>query len=293
MNFDAFKTWLEAREYRASTVRSTVLGIEAARKQWTAGVRPSELVQNWHVYHFMHRYSAFLQATGATPDSFGAMCLLHAPHEVNLAPRRGRRKHPAVSVRSDDWAKLVTALSTDSTLEGRTLYAMTATGLRIGDMLGVRRAALVRALETGVLSYEQKGGHMRDLPIAGAIEAWKKLVAGWPPSAPTLAARLTPPRTAQSSGKPIKCNWGAAAGGAAYQRLNRYLKAVCAELEIDGRAYSHRIRRTVAIRALKTTKDPQLVQQLLGHRFLHSTETYIDEIRVDDLVELQKKLNRL
>ena len=82
------------------------------------------------------------------------------------------------------------------------------------------------------------------------------------------------------------------AGEAAYQRVNRHLKALGDELGLPAPVHLHRLRRTLAVQALRTTKDMTIVQQLLGHASLSSTERYVDEVRTDAVGRLQKKLRQ-
>lgn len=289
MNVQAYKSWLEGRDYREATVRASVRGIEALRKQYDAGTSAQTLAQNFHSYQYLRRYSAWLTQAKLEPaDQFDRDALLYAPDGVPLAPRRDRhRKQPAVSVRPDDWAKLVVALQEDDSIEGRALYAMACSALRVGDLLGIERAAVEAALRHGTLVLTQKGGHRRELPIADAdgtptTDAWGRLLDVWPaaPAAKTLAGWLSPASP-----------WGARGGGAAYQRLRRHLQAVAKRVGVHGRIYHHRLRRTVAVRALNTTKDSRLVKDLLGHKSPNSTEYYLDELRAVELAELQQKLN--
>lgn len=289
MNVSAYQSWLESRDYRPATVRASVRGIEALRKQYDAGVSTQVLAQNFHSYQYLRRYSAWLSQTGTAPtDAFDRDALLYAPDGVPLAPRRDRhRKQPAVSVRPDDWGRLVGALQEDDSIEGRALYAMACSALRVGDLLGIERRAVEDAIKNGTLVLVQKGGHRRELPIADAdgtptTDAWQRLLDVWPdaPLTQTLAGWISP-----------ESPWGARGGGAAYQRLRRHLKAMAERLGVHGRIYHHRLRRTVAVRALNTTKDSRLVKDLLGHKSPNSTEYYLDELRAVELAELQQRLN--
>jgi len=178
VNLETYKTWLEGREYRPATIRGSLLGLGAVRKQYDAAVPMATIVSNYHSYQYVRRYSAWISQTGRDPaDAFERDALLFAPDGVPLAPRRGTmRKRPAVSVKPGDWDKLVARLQMDDSVEGRALYAMSSTGLRIGDLLGLERVALASGLTEGTMWLQQKGGHMRELPIGdGTREAWQRL----------------------------------------------------------------------------------------------------------------------
>ncbi len=191
------------------------------------------------------------------------------------------RKKPALSFSRDDFATLRGALQDDKTLEGAVLLVMVATSIRIGDVLRIDLAQLRAALRSsdGVVPVIQKGGKRRMLPVDGARDAWEHLAEACGRGSETVAEAVCPTST-----------WGARGGGGAYQRVNRHLRDLCKAHTLDGRAHLHRVRRTVATNALRVTKDIHLVSGLLGHAHVATTEIYLDEVRSDEVAELQRKL---
>jgi len=193
--------------------------------------------------------------------------------------RAHERKKPAISFTPDDWGKLRAELQLRPEPEACVLLVIAATGLRIADVLAIEIAPLRSAVERdGVLDIVQKGGRKRQIPVAGAKTVWVGLLQRVTDGA-TVAAWICP-----------ASNWGSKGGGGAYQRCNRYLRALCAELDIDGTPHLHRMRRTVATRALAHTHDIHLVSQLMGHRKISSTQAYTDELRAGEVSDLHAEL---
>jgi integrase len=79
-------------------------------------------------------------------------------------------------------------------------------------------------------------------------------------------------------------------GDGAYQAVNRALKRIGRDLELEGRVHLHRLRRTVAVQALRETENIRAVQELLGHGSANTTMRYVDEARPEALAGLQQKL---
>jgi integrase len=154
------------------------------------------------------------------------------------------------------------------------------TGARIGDALRIRRSDLRASYRTGIVEIEQKGGHVRRIPLEGARDVWDTLDERWKSGA-TVARWLCPESDAEAEG-----------GGCAYKRVFRYLQAIGEELGLKGRIHLHRLRRTVATRALRRTRDIHLVSQLLGHANISSTQRYLTELREDEVGALQRELRQ-
>jgi integrase len=201
------------------------------------------------------------------------------------------RKKPAVSFSAQDWQRLRGALEQDESVEGAVLLVMVSTGIRIGDVLRVERAALKSALfgSSGLLEVVQKGGSRRMMPVAGAEDAWLRLREVCDRSAKQSGVSPSEIRTVAEAVCPAS-RWGATGGGGAYQRVNRHLRALAEQLQLQGRPHLHRMRRTVATNALALTKDVHLVSHLLGHKSVRTTERYVDEVREVEVAELQRRL---
>jgi site-specific recombinase XerD len=81
------------------------------------------------------------------------------------------------------------------------------------------------------------------------------------------------------------------AGEAAYKQIDTRLKQVAREAGLTERVHLHRLRRTVAVRALAQTNDIAAVQQMLGHRSIQTTARYVDEARPEALAGIQQSIN--
>lgn len=189
------------------------------------------------------------------------------------------RKKPAVSYLPEDWETLRTELGRRSDPEAHVLLVIAATGLRIGDVLGIEVRALRHAVKhRSTLELVQKGGGKRQLAVTGVYEVWER-----------LSLQITDGSTVAEWICPTSA-WGSKGGGGAYQRCNRYLRSLAGELQLEGRPHLHRMRRTVATRAIRKTRDIHLVSQLLGHKQIGTTQGYTDELRSEEVSSLHAEL---
>jgi site-specific recombinase XerD len=58
----------------------------------------------------------------------------------------------------------------------------------------------------------------------------------------------------------------------------RLIKAIARENELSGRIGTHSSRKTLARKAMAWSNDIRVVQKLLGHRLLASTEAYLKSL---------------
>lgn len=272
-----FETWMRGQRYRESTVRRTAQEVRRARAELAAGTALGP-------YDDVGRRAALARFVAFAPEHELAAALVNAGVAA-ATPKLARPRHKTDrrSFADDDWVRLARATEHDASPEGFVLYVLACSGLRIGDVLRIEMRALKDGLQAGALLAERKGGHVLPLPLEGAKPAWQRLydamaseqhegnVAGW-----VLGERLASPL----------------AGDAAYQRVRRRLLTTARQLGVQGRVYLHRMRRTIAVQALRITKDIKQVQGLLGHLSLDSTNEYVDELRQDDVARLQHKLGR-
>lgn len=267
-----FDEWLKGR-YQPSTVRKTLGELRSARANGLEFERHAQTLR---------RYTGYLQEAGSA-DGFDDEVLalgLSAPRPARPAGQRGR-KLPAESFADDDWRALCQALAEDHTPEGCVLHVACQWPRRIGEVLSLTAPQLDQGLERGRIRLRQKGGSELLAPVAGAHEALGKLGRVMHVN----RHRGTVSRFVSPDGR-----GSAMAGDDAYQRCNRYLKRLGDELGVVGRVHLHRIRRTVAVQALRLTSDVNLVRDLLGHRSVQSTFQYVDEVRLGDVEVLQRKL---
>jgi len=195
-----------------------------------------------------------------------------------------RRKLAARSIPDAEWQHLYDVLLEDSMKRGgaipAVLLTLMATGLRIGDLLAIPCSALLEAKRTNQVRFDAKGGEWRILPIAGAPADWLRLIALAERNRDaTNVAQLVTPKDTRASGE-----------GPAYKRVRRALLRAAGRAGVDGRIYLHRLRRTVAVQALRVTEDMPAVQQLLGHRSMLTTSTYLDEARPDAIGNVQRRI---
>jgi len=193
-----------------------------------------------------------------------------------------RRKLEAKSFAEADLKSLSVYLEDHTSPEDRVLRVLLDTGLRIGDVLRLTKKTLAEGLQSGIITVQVKGGHMIYKPVTGAEEAWEQLYTGLIASKYQSVAKLVCPEGSGST----------RAGGCAYQRVNRHFKDLGERLNISGRLHLHRLRRTFAVDALRYTQDITAVQQALGHRNISTTQQYTDELRIDDVAELQKNMRK-
>ncbi len=275
-----FAEWLRHENYAPSTSRATLCRVEVLRSH--ASELAKRLQASPHDLDAARRYGRYL-GTRERLEAFDRLvqAALAAPRpRRRLQPHQ--RVHEAVSFAESDWRRLVPELQRRREPEAAVVLVIVATGLRIGDILRLRKDSLGKALagnSTDVVTI-QKGGRTRRLPVEGAREHWQNLFDRWTDGA-TVADWICP-----------TSKLGAETPGGAYQRVRRHLRSVAAELKLGGRVHLHRLRRTVAVRALETTKDLHVVQQLLGHANMKATQTYTDELRSREVAELQQRLLR-
>jgi site-specific recombinase XerD len=270
----AFELWLTVHSYRPATRRTSLREVALSKADYE---RDGQLVQGSRL-DSLRRYVAFLQEHPAEVRSDFDRAVLAAvkpPGRKHTGAKRGR-KNQAVSFPEQEWYRFVDAVQEATEPEARVLEIQCVTSYRVGDVLGIERRNLAQAMSTGLLNVEVKTGKVLQLPIAGAKEVWDKVYASWPKEHATMAAWVCP-RAGEGTLGP-------------YQRVRRYLQGLCAELGIDSRVYTHRIRRTVGVRALKRTRDIHLVSQLFGHASIASTQIYTDELRAEELTNLHRKL---
>lgn len=283
MKFDggAFEGWLLEQGYREQTA-------DSYRRIVARTLDVERPLCRQYEFAAMGRYADFLEATGKTAEAVRERAT--PPKVTRVARRReaqSRTKARSTSIPDHEWQALAEALASTPSPEARCLEVMLATGLRVGDLLAVRRDALVSASKSGKLRLETKGGEQRILPMG---EEWRALLAAW--KAGEKAVGVTedgwwPTVGAWLCRRPGLVDGADAAG---YKRLQRALKAAAEEAEIDDRVHLHRLRRTVAVQALRTTRDTATVMQMLGHRNIQTTAGYLDEARPDDIAELGEKL---
>lgn len=281
-DYEGFATWLEERGYRRSTARKEVTDLRTHLQNPDVPRRPGQTYARAMDYsRAWDDYQEYASAVGR-PRLRGSR-----PPEAQKAPAGRRRRHKAprareaVSIDAKDWKVLRKAVKADLAPSARVLEVMMATGLRVGDVLRVPptriRAAFTR--DDGLIRLELKGGKLWTTSVQGAPEAWGALakVCG---SAPTVAGAVN------AKGDPSP-----EPRGPAYEAVRWRLQKLAAQVGLEGRVYLHRLRRTVAVRALRKGRTQEEVAKLLGHADARTTSIYTDESMADLAAKMQRELD--
>jgi integrase len=269
-----FKDWLREHHYRETTIVKTFADLKRAQALKGPTKEPN-------VVAALRRYITFAEETGlkdatcALAKRVGVSAVVRLPHE-----KAKGRKLEARSFDAKDWATLRKAVAGSTDPRDQVLWAIVTTGIRIGDALKIPLESILRALKSRnpVIHIEVKGGTFRPLPL-GIREPWIALARGMRKAKAVNVAAYV----ADGDDNPV-------AAGAAYFRTTRRFKTLKRTLGLEGRAHTHRIRRTIAVGALNETDNIVAVQQMLGHASMNSTAKYVDEANLQRTAKLQRKL---
>lgn len=286
MNLQALETWLSGHNYRRGTIKLTKRQAKQAFVSFKAN--PKEPAHPATITS-LKRALAYCEDSGDSPKFAGWLRKqgIDKPTGTPVPKPQGRKLDAHSFSERDYRAVCDECLSAERArdAEACVLYTIARTGLRVGDVLRIPINDLERGLKgaqhggPGILPIERKGGTWVQVPILGALDAWEHLYDS-AQDFESVAGFVTEGESESPE-----------AGDAAYTRLNRYLKSMGAELQLDGRVHLHRLRRTVAVRALKATDGDLIgVQQLLGHKTVVSTQRYVDEIDAERVAKIQQKI---
>lgn len=286
---ERFGQWLAAQNYAEQTVRSTVMLYGRLTADLAAGVSAEAQAQPYRLVPLLRIVAGSAVAGAGVRKDVGAyaqeiVTILRAkkrPQGLRGGKKSTRRVKEARSVPDAAWPKLVAWLVADDALGARVLEVQAHTGLRVGDILRVEVGALRRSLTTGTLDLTQKGDRTRVYQIRGSAgeNAWKRL---------EKAIEKAPARA--NIAKAISDSDDVSSSGAAYAQCQRVLKRAGKELGIE-RLHTHRLRRTIAVQALRLTGDVPAVQEMIGHApGSQATAKYLDESRASDVAALSKKV---
>lgn len=264
--------------WRPTTARITVVDLRAILR--------SNAVNNARQYASAKR---LLRAFGHLVDSSEALAevlsVVRKAAESYYA-RSKRRRSTTSSYDDASWrrlaAEVLARVGSRRPNEAVALYVLLRTGLRVGDLLRIERHALMdpAGILRPTLNLMQKGGSVRTIDTEGAKDAWLLLCRYWTEPAWTNMALFV---TYGSSSDPE-------AASAAYKRLARTFRELAERAGLPPPWRLHRIRRTVAVQALRATGDLPVVQQLLGHQSVRTTLGYLNESRASRVREVQKQL---
>jgi integrase len=269
-----FHEWLLSNHYSATTAKNTIPDLARGTVCLKLG---KPLDSNARVA--LRRYVAYADAAGFQDDTTKRALRAGIGAVVKLPSERApERKHEARSFDEGDWDNLLSVVDSSADPRDITLAIMGSTSLRVGDVLRIVRSQVNKAVESGVLYSTRKGGGTKPMPL-GIMEPWQRLLDGMTATGAWNVAEFVCP----SSTSPD-------AGQCAYQRVNRRLKAIGRRFDMEGRCHLHRMRRTLAVRALETTENTVAVQHMLGHASAKTTMKYLDEVDVNRQRKLQRRL---
>jgi integrase len=263
-NLDKFKAWLLERGRTEGTADAYVTNLRscaADRKGLTHRLVGDKLAPNT-----LRANLAALRAWALYID------------DPNLAKRLGdillppaRRVHtkqplPAVSLRH--LIKHLKICRMPSEAMRQVLLIMAIRGFRSGDVLRLRRAEILRALDTGKLVYEAKGRKRLEFaaePLRAQLEALVQ-IKDWD-RVRDLIARSQDPKVASV-------------------KVWRTARRAASEIGIAGMS-PHRFRHTFATRYLEQLRgDPNAIiklQKFMGWESMNTAARYVDALSQDEL----------
>ncbi len=272
--------WLLKNHYRESTRRATQQALRAAQAAFAEG-RPLQASGN----AAMARVVTYAQQNPKAKDlepTFIEWLGTQGVEHVTKLPKEGpkQRVRKAISLDVNRWYRLHDMLEKSKEPEDRVLFVVYRTGLRIGDVLRTPIARIDDGLRAGVLDIERKGGYFINVAIGDNDEAWRALYKDAKKRGATNVAHFL----CRDNSSPLP-------GDCAYQRANRRIKYYQKALRCTDSLHLHRLRRTLAVAALKETNgDLVKVQQMLGQTAISSTQRYTDELQVEGVANLQSKI---
>ena len=201
------------------------------------------------------------------------------PTEGVSAPKAARRL-PKTMTREQVAALLALAHHQSKTFEGARLYALLevlyATGLRVSELVSLPVSMVSE--RTGLIPVVGKGGKERLVPLGrqavAALKAYMPLREAWLKH----QRRGADPHLFPGTG---------AQGHITRQGLGQALKALGAEAGLGHLDLSpHKLRHAFATHLLDGGADLRVVQQLLGHADISTTQiyTHVMDERLHDLV---------
>lgn len=189
--------------------------------------------------------------------------------ELRLPP--GNRMKPKSPLQPSAWASFIRYVRTSDKIPAHVraiLLIMALRGLRISDVLRMKRKDCVAALRTGRLIYEGKGNKRPDIAVAQIREPVQMLV------------------DASSDWKTVTNLFGDLSMDDCGQVVRRAQHKIGETLEIDD-CHPHRLRRTYAVEFLKANKgDPQALVKLVAHMGWSGIQVasgYVDDVDRDEL----------
>jgi integrase/recombinase XerD len=253
---DALALWLKAKSLPLEEVGTRELSeFLAARK--TSGLAASSLrIATVHLKVFF-RWMA------------GRGKLIMDPAEPLLAPRPG--KHLPETLHAQEIDRLLSSIALDSPLGRRDLAVLElfyASGLRLSELCSARLENL--DLDENFIRVTGKGNKTRIVPVGArakaAIEDYLK----------NERRDLVKPRTSSEIFLSVR---GAKLSP---DRVRQIVKERCALAGIEKTVYPHLLRHSFATHLLDGGADLRVIQELLGHADISTTQiyTHVDSSRL-------------
>ena len=225
----------------------------------------------------MRQFFRFLVSEGRRLDD---------PSAVLDSPALGRSLPKLLT--EQEVADLLSVAAADPEPEGvraaallETLYA---TGLRVSELVGLPMAALVGDGE--ILRVRGKGGKERIVPLSDPA---RRALAAYLP----IRGLFVAPGIAAAASRFVFPSATARAGHLTRQRFGQILKDLAVEAGIDpGRLSPHVVRHAFATHLLTRGADLRIVQKLLGHADIATTQIYT-HIAGEALVRLVEQAHPL
>jgi len=245
---------LEDRGPDAITARDVLTYVEHLRRERNNG----DAAVNRHVTILKTFYRAIVAMGYLEPR---ANPMAHFPR-MKAKPR----KLPVV-LSEQEMQRLLDKPPRDTVLglRDRALLALLyGTGIRASECVGLREEDV--DLDERTIRVTGKGGHQRVLPlnarVAEALAVYRQARGPFHPGMAFFQSRRRKPLTR----------------GAVYERVRTY----AAKAGIEKRVSPHRLRHTFATHALRSGTDVVTLRDLLGHRFISSTQVYV-HVTAEDL----------
>jgi len=273
--------WLTGRAYSPKTILDTHSDLLRAEKLAETGKALPESLRP-----AVRRLEAAAQDTGDAGLRHVSQLLtaklpvrVVAPRFRGAAAKQEARGREARSFEDEPWDKLLAALLGAQDPASLVLLVMSRTGLRIGDVLRLTRVDVWAAQKSGILRVVVKGGKEARVLLSGAPEEWALFSKAFLGAGGIDVAHWVSPGCGRAIG-----------ASAAYQRVRRKLVVTTAAVGITEKVWTHRIRRTVGVRAYRVTEDVLAVRDLLQHSSPKTTLGYLSEARPDRVADLQQKI---
>lgn len=194
------------------------------------------------------------------------------PAEPLLAPRASQMLPDTMT--ADTVATLLASIDTEKTLGKRDLAMLElfyASGLRLSELCGARLENL--DLDDGFIRVRGKGNKTRIIPVGGAARAAIENYLS------RERSDLVRPKTSSHIFLSVR------GGPLSHERAREIVKQRAAAAGIDQKIYPHLLRHSFATHLLENGADLRVIQELLGHADISTTQiyTHVDQKRLHTL----------